>query len=145
MGMDLWLVMGGFGVWFGCLYSPLMGGHCSSSVIEQWCRQRGQIEGQTGETDGGQTVEADRGTVDTQRDRQWGQLASDRRLSSPPSSADSAAPPPSSQGGLPHLHMVTRVLPFPSPKLRPLCFVFVFLRSFLCSAQVFCLFTSVKC
>lgn len=53
---------GGFGVWFGCLYSPLMGGHCSSSVIEQWCRQRGQIEGQTGETDGGQTVEADRGT-----------------------------------------------------------------------------------
>ena len=39
-----------------------MGGHCSSSVIEQWCRQRGQIEGQTGETDGGQTVEADRGT-----------------------------------------------------------------------------------
>lgn len=41
--------------------------------------------------------------------------------------------------------MVTRVLPFPSPKLRPLYFVFVFLRSFLCSTQVFCLFTSVKC
>ena len=31
-------------------------------MIEQWCRQKGQIEGQTGETDGGQTVEADRGT-----------------------------------------------------------------------------------
>ena len=66
-------------------------------MIEQWCRQKGQIEGQTGETDGGQTVEADGGqtrgqTVDTQRDRQWGQLASDRCLSSPPSSADSAAP-----------------------------------------------------
>lgn len=57
---------GRFGVRFGCLYAPSNGWSLQfkrdRAVVQTKGTDRGTDRGQTGETDGGQTVEADRGT-----------------------------------------------------------------------------------
>ena len=143
-------------------------------MIEQQCRERGQVgetdreteRGQTGGQTGRQTgdrrgdrerdIQGDR-EGDRQGDRQGdrrgtgsghtegqtvGPLASHRSLVSP-ASADSQ-PLPCLRGSSPPT-LSDHVPPLHRPSLLPLCFVFDFLQSFLCSTQMLCLFTSVKC